>query len=127
MTTEPKPLAVGYVCASDDEALARQRRAVVAYARDEDLALADVLADVRDGYTISQVVEAARLHGARYVLVAGEARMAEARSRVTTELEPHGAACVVVGPLPATARPPAARPISTLPRRRAALPLDVTP
>lgn len=98
----PSRVAVGYVCAVDVPTLGDQREAVIDYARAEGLTLAQVVTDPFDGFTISQVVETARLHDARLVIVPAQARLATVRARVTHELEPHGAACVVIGDAAAT-------------------------
>jgi hypothetical protein len=113
MVNAPAPVAVGYVSASAPEALDRQREAVTAYARVEGYALAQIVTDRRDGYTISQIVESARLHDARLVVVPTDTTLATVHDRLIHDLEPQGAACVVIGEPPAArdgpdaARPPA--------------------
>lgn len=102
----PSRVAVGYVCAVGGPALGEQREAVADYAKAEGIALAQIVTDRFDGFTISQVVETVRLHDARLVIVPAQARLATVRTRVTHELEPYGAACVVIGDAAAsTARP----------------------
>ncbi|GAB3159166.1 hypothetical protein GCM10027059_05090 [Myceligenerans halotolerans] len=94
--TMPRPTAVGYASASDPETLDQQRHAVTEHARIEGYALAQIVTDRFDGFTISQIVEAARLHEARLVIVPADTTLATASARLTHELEHHGAACVVI-------------------------------
>ncbi|MCF4122999.1 hypothetical protein L1785_18650 [Antribacter sp. KLBMP9083] len=93
----PAPVAVGYVCGRDAASLDRQRDAVTGHAREEGFALAQVVIDRFDTFTISQVVQAARLHDARVVIMPADVRLASVHRRVRRELERHGATCVVVG------------------------------
>ncbi|WP_125778124.1 hypothetical protein [Antribacter gilvus] len=112
----PSPVAVGYVCAPEGDALEGQRDAVTDYARVEGLALAQIVTDRFDTFTISQVVQTAKFHNARLVILPAQARLASVRRRVALELEPDGATCVVIG----DARPNEQRPArltDSLPRR----------
>ncbi|MCF4119967.1 hypothetical protein L1785_03150 [Antribacter sp. KLBMP9083] len=112
----PSPVAVGYVCAPEGAGLDEQRDAVTEYARAEGLALAQVVTDRFDTFTISQVVQTVRYHDANVLVVAAGARLSTARPRLVHELEPDGASCVVLGHTPdATAR--RSRLTDTLPRR----------
>jgi len=112
----PTPVAVGYVCAPEGERLDEQRDAVTDYARVEGLALAQIVTDRFDTFTISQVVQTATFHDARLVIVPAEARLASVGNRVSHELEPDGAVCVVIGgPQPDTER--RSRLTDALPRR----------
>ncbi|MBE1874443.1 hypothetical protein [Myceligenerans pegani] len=95
-STTPRPTAVGYVSASDPEVLDAQRHAVTEYARVEGFALAQIVTDRFDGFTLSQVVQAARLHEARLVIVPADTTLATAHARLVHELEPDGAACTVI-------------------------------
>lgn len=115
----PSPVAVGYVCAIEGSALDAQRDAVTDYARDEGLALAQIVTDRFDTFTISQVVQTAKLHNARLVILPAQTRLASVRSRVAHELEPDGAVSVVIG----------ATGLDTVPRSRLtdALPRRTTP
>ncbi|MBE1875997.1 hypothetical protein [Myceligenerans pegani] len=97
----PRPVAIGYVSSPDPAALDAQRDAVTDHARAEGYALAHILADRLDGYTISQVVETARLHKARLVIVPAGATLATAHAHLAHELEPCGAVCVVIDDAPA--------------------------
>ncbi|GAB4084026.1 hypothetical protein GCM10028784_06560 [Myceligenerans cantabricum] len=96
----PSPVAVAYLCAREDGALDAQRDAVTKYARAEGLALAQVVTDRFDTFTISQVVQAVRFHDASLLVLPGDARLATARHRLVHELEPDGAACTVLGETP---------------------------
>lgn len=92
-----RPLALGYVGASQQAERDRQNEAVSGHAREEGFALADVLVDVRDGFTISAVVAAALLHEAKAVILPAETSMAAACKRLMAELTPHGVICHVIG------------------------------
>ncbi|GAB3164677.1 hypothetical protein GCM10027059_21170 [Myceligenerans halotolerans] len=96
----PAPVAVGYVSASDDGELDQQRATVTDYARTEGYALAQIVTDRFDGYTISQVLDAARRHEARLVTIPAATTLATAYALIAHELEPIGAACVVIGDTP---------------------------
>ncbi|WP_125774326.1 hypothetical protein [Antribacter gilvus] len=94
------PVAVGYVCAPEGEALDGQRDAVTDYARVEGLALAQIVTDRFDTFTISQVVQTAKFHNAHLVIVPAQARLASMRSRVAHELATEGGACIIIGNSP---------------------------
>ncbi|MBL0886200.1 hypothetical protein [Myceligenerans indicum] len=96
----PSPVVVAYVCAREDDELDAQRNAVTQYARAEGLALAQVVTDRFDTFTISQVVQAVRFHDASLLVLPTDARLASARTRLVQELEPDGAACTVLGDTP---------------------------
>lgn len=95
-----RPVALGYVAARGATDSASQRALVTTYASAEGLALADVLDDHRDGLTISQIADAARLCGATAVIVPGQSRLASAYTRLAYELEQHGIRCVLIGAAP---------------------------
>jgi hypothetical protein len=109
-------VAVAYVCAGEAADLDQQRAAVKGYARDEGLALAQILTDRFDGFTISQLVQTARFHDARLVIIPADARLATARARVAADLESHGAVCVVIGEKPAATTTERPRLAEALPR-----------
>lgn len=111
--TMPRPIAVGYASASDPEALDQQRHAVTEHARIEGYALAQIVTDRFDTFTISQIVEAARLHEARIVIVPADTTLATASARLTHELEAHIAVCVVIDDTTAAVEP---RTTATAPR-----------
>ncbi len=90
-------MAIGYVYGADDALLTWQRTEVARYVEAEGLALAEMLHDTGDGFTISQIVEAAQLLHARQVLLPADAHLADAHARLTLELSGHGAVCVVIG------------------------------
>lgn len=115
--TGPGPVAVAYVCAKEAADLDQQRTAVTGYARDEGLALAQIMTDRFDGFTISQLVETARFHDARLVIIPADARLATARVRVAADLESQGAACIVIGEKPAATTTGRPRLAEALPRR----------
>ncbi|GAA4706782.1 hypothetical protein APR04_001690 [Promicromonospora umidemergens] len=92
-----RPTALAYVAGPTEQALDDQRNVLSAYAAVEGLALEPDLADPSDTLTISQVVAAVRACRTRIVLIAAGARMAEAQARVTHDLKPYGAVCVVIG------------------------------
>lgn len=117
--TAPRPTAVGYASASAPEVLDEQRHAVTEHARVEGYALAQIVTDRFDTFTISQIVEAARLHDARLVIVPADTTLATAQARLTHELEPSRAACVVIDASAATAVEP--RTAATAPRLTDAL------
>ncbi|GAB3165245.1 hypothetical protein GCM10027059_22670 [Myceligenerans halotolerans] len=96
MVNTAAPAAVGYVSAPDDEALCQQREAVTKHARAEGFALAQIVTDRFNGFTISQVLDAARVHDARLVIVPADTTLATARARIAHELEHSGAACAVI-------------------------------
>lgn len=79
---------------------ADQRTLITTYASTEGLALADVLDDHRDGLTISQIADTARLRGATVVIVPGQSRLAGAYTRLAYELEQHGIRCILIGATP---------------------------
>lgn len=116
----PRPVAIGYVCGSDDSLVKRQHADVTRYIEAEGLALAEMLHDKGDGFTISQVVEAAQLRHATQVVLPADARLVVARSRLTDDLAEHGAVCVVLDrPGPEDADPGAApRPVPILAQSR---------
>jgi hypothetical protein len=115
----PRPTAIGYASASTPEVLDEQRHAVTEYARVEGYALAQIVTDRFDGFTISQIVETARLHQARLVIVPADTTLATAHTRLTQELEPSGAACVLIDACAAAALEP--RTETTAPRLTDAL------
>lgn len=121
----PKPTAIGYVCGLPGRELEQQRKAIAAYAEAEGLALADVLHDESDACTISQLVDAARLHDATRVILPAGVRLAEAREGIDRDLAEHRAVCVVVGGPDAdhAARPPRTIPVLARPPRH----MEVTP
>lgn len=96
MVSTAAPAAVGYVSASDDEALTEQREAITEHARAAGYALAQIVTDRFNGFTISQVLDAARVHDARLVIVPADTTLATARARLAHDLEPCGAACAVI-------------------------------
>ncbi|GAB3173068.1 hypothetical protein GCM10027059_43420 [Myceligenerans halotolerans] len=69
--------------------------------------MAQIVTDQCDGFTISQIIEAARLHEARLVIVPADTTLATARAQLGHELKPHGAACVVIDGPAMTAVEPA--------------------
>ncbi|WP_125776180.1 hypothetical protein [Antribacter gilvus] len=87
------------------------------YAQVEGLALAQIVTDRFDTFTISQVVQTAKFHNARLVILLAQARLASVRSRVALELEPEGATCVVIGDPAPRAEQRQARLTDSLPRR----------
>lgn len=89
----PAPVAVGYVAGL---ATSDQQKAVVDYATAEGIALAEVITDQNDILTISQVVEAARLHDAKLLLLPDDAPLSTALHGIEHSLSKHGAVCVVV-------------------------------
>jgi fructose-specific component phosphotransferase system IIB-like protein len=93
----PVPIAIGYVSARDQNVLDEQRHAVTAYARVEGYALAHIVTDGFDRYTISQLVEAARLYDARLVIIPADTTLATVDGRLVHDLEPLNAGCVVIG------------------------------
>lgn len=121
----PKPTAIGYVCGPPGLDLEQQRAAISTYADAEGMTLADVLHDESDACTISQLVDAARLHDATRVILPAGVRLAEARRGIDRDLAEHRAVCVVVGgpdadhaaytplTIPVLARPP--RPTEVIP------------
>ncbi|WP_460701509.1 hypothetical protein [Myceligenerans halotolerans] len=76
--------------------LDRQREVVTAFARAEGYALAQIVTDRWDGFTISQILDAARLHEARLVIVPAGTTLATSHARLAHQLEPAGATCVVI-------------------------------
>ncbi|GAB3159789.1 hypothetical protein GCM10027059_06540 [Myceligenerans halotolerans] len=96
----PAPVAVAYVSASDPCTLDAQREAITVYVRTEGYALAQIVTDRYDGFTISQIAETARLHQARLVVVPACTSLATVHARLTDELEPTGAVCVVIDQTP---------------------------
>jgi hypothetical protein len=113
MVNAPAPIAIGYASATDPAILDAQREAVTAYVRAEGYALAQIVTDRWDGFTISQLVEAARLHGARLVIIPAGTTLATVHDRLFHDLQPLQAVCVVIGEVSArdgpevVARPPA--------------------
>lgn len=95
-----RPVAVGYVAAQGDTGSSDERTLVTTYASAEGLALTDVLDDHRDGLTISQIADIARLRGATAVIVPEQSRLAGAYTRLAYELEQHGIRCVLIGAAP---------------------------
>ena len=95
-----RPIALGYIAARGTTDTAYQRALLTTYTSAEGLALADVLDDHRDGLTISQIAETARLCGATAVIVPGQSRLASAYTRLAYELEQHGIRCVLIGAAP---------------------------
>jgi hypothetical protein len=95
--TRQRPVALGYVAARDAADMADQRALVTTYASTEGLSLADILDDHRDGLTISQIVDIARLHDATAVIVPDQSRLASAYVRLAYELEQHSIRCVLIG------------------------------
>jgi hypothetical protein len=93
----PKPTAIGYVCGRPGRELEQQHAAISTYAGAEGMTLADVLHDESDACTISQLVDAARLHDAARVILPAGVRLAEARQGIDRDLAEHRAVCVVVG------------------------------
>jgi HAD superfamily hydrolase (TIGR01484 family) len=92
-----RPLAVGYVCATDRAARARQLAALHAYAHAEGLALVEPLQDdQRDGMTVSELAHTVTDLGAARLLMPSSATMAIAARRLTELLAESGAACTVV-------------------------------
>lgn len=91
--------AVGYVSSLDEAALDQQRAAVTEHARTGGFVLAQIVTDRFDGFTISQVLDVARVHDARLVIVPGATMLATARAWLAHELEPAGAVCVVIDDL----------------------------
>jgi hypothetical protein len=120
----PRPVAIGYVCGADESLVKRQHADVTRYIDAEGLALAEMLHDTGDGFTISQIVQAARLRHATQVVLPADARLVVARNRLTDDLAEHGAVCVVLHrPDPENADPgAAARPVAILARSRPAGP-----
>ena len=116
----PKPVAIGYVYGADDSLVTQQRAEVTRYVEAEGLALAEILHDTGDGFTISQIVEAAQLRHASQVLLPADAQLADARHRLTQDLADHGAVCVVIGEQPPTSTRPQLRPGRTETHTRAA-------
>ncbi|WP_454860115.1 hypothetical protein [Promicromonospora soli] len=118
----PRPVAIGYVCGADDSLVKRQHADVTRYIEAEGLALAEILHDTGDGFTISQIVQAAQLRHARQVVLPADARLVVARNRLIDDLAEHGAVCVVLDqPDPKNTDPGAsARPVPILARSRPA-------
>lgn len=116
----PRPVAIGYVCGADDSLVTQQLAEVTRYVEAEGLALAEVLHDTGDGFTISQIVEAAQLRHASQVLLPADAHLADARHRLTQDLADHGALCVVIGEQPPASARPRLRPGRTETHARAA-------
>jgi hypothetical protein len=92
-----RPTAVAYVSGPTKKSLSRQRRIVTEHAAAEGLALEHIVDDPADLVTISELVADVRACGAWAVLIPAGASMAMAQARVASDLEPHGAVCVVVG------------------------------
>ncbi|MDR7381167.1 hypothetical protein [Promicromonospora iranensis] len=106
-----------------EQALDDQRNVLRAYAAAEGLALEPDLADPSDTLTISQVVAAVQARGTRIVLIAAGAHMAETQARMTHDLEPYGAVCVVIGRShPATPQRAGRLANDPFPRQRQAVP-----
>jgi hypothetical protein len=120
----PRPVAIGYICGADDFLVKRQHADVTRYIEAEGLALAEMLHDKGDGFTISQIVQAAQLRHATQVVLPADARLVVARNRLTDDLAEHGAVCVVLDRRdPENADPGAAvRPVAILARSRPAGP-----
>lgn len=118
-----RPTALAYVSGPTEQGLDDQRSVLSAYAKAEGLALEPDLTDPLDMLTISQLVATALACSTRIVLVAAGARMAEAHARLTHDLEPHGAVCVVIGQSHPAAPQRAGRPANhPSPRQRQAVP-----
>lgn len=119
-TKAERPVAVGYVSATDPAERTSQRDALVGYAADEGLRLARTFLDARGGWTISQLVKEVHKHKAAVVLLPAGVHLAEASARVSADLSRQDACCVVVDrPLSKDLEP--ARPAARLPaglRRR---------
>lgn len=94
----PKLTVFGYVCGPRGDGLEQQRTAIASYAEAEGLTLAEVLHDESDACTISQLVEAARLHDAARVVLPAGVRLAEARQGIDRDLAERDAICVVLSP-----------------------------
>lgn len=99
-----RPVAIGYVCGADDASVKQQRSDVTRYTEAEGLALAEVLHDESDGFTISQIVQAAHLRHATQVVLPADVQLVMARSRLVHDLAEQGAVCVVLDQ-PDTKRP----------------------
>ena len=126
--TGTKPVALAYVGGREQQGRDRQSKAVADYARVEGYTLSDVLIDEKDGITISELVESARLRGASVVIVPVETRMARVGTRLAQELEPHSIAGLVIGVASASVSPATTtHPDSALVRGRAARTSDGTP
>lgn len=113
-----RPTAIAYVSGEAKKVLDDQCRVVADYAKAEGFALEHVVEDQLDGFTISQLVADALAWDVRVVLIPAAARMAEAQARVTRDLEPHGAVCVVIGPRHPADSQRAGRLASNPPRQR---------
>lgn len=119
-TKAERPIAVGYVSATDPAEWTRQRDALADYAEAEGLRLTRTFLDAKGGWTISQLVEDVFDHKAAVVLLPAEVHLAEASARVSADLSRRDARCIVVGgPLSKDVEP--VRPAARLPaglRRR---------
>ncbi|MFD2024039.1 MULTISPECIES: hypothetical protein [Promicromonospora] len=120
--TGVRPTALAYVSGPTEQALHDQRAVVTEHAAAEGLALERIVTDQFDMLTITQLVATARVCDARVVLIPAGARMAEASARVTRDLEPHGAVCVVIGQSHPAAPQRAGRLATDPPRQRQAVP-----
>ncbi|GAB3172547.1 hypothetical protein GCM10027059_42230 [Myceligenerans halotolerans] len=103
----PAPVAVGYVSARDEGTLDAQRDAVTEHARAEGYALAQIVTDRFDGHTISQILDVAHRHDARAVIIPASTTLATTRTRLTHDLQPFGAICLVIDQPATTAVGPA--------------------
>lgn len=103
--TGVRPTAIAYVSGQTKRALDHRCRVVTNHAAAEGLALEHIVRDRFEAVTIDQLVTHALARGASVLLMPAGTRLAEAQTRLTHDLEPHGAVCVVIGQRPRPAAP----------------------